>query len=231
MKCSYEQLILNECQNCDTESVNMDISKRARILVACERSGIVRQAFRLLGHDAWSCDLEPPLDDSMFHIQGDVLGHLHDGWDMMIAHPPCTYLCLGGVGWLHKDSARWKKMEQAVDFFMALWNAPIPRIAIENPVPHKYAKLPKYSQIIQPWQFGHPHTKATCLWLKGLPKLRPTCEIKRIMRMLPKSIQHALDYLPPSPNRSFLRSITFPGISVAMAYQWGLQEVKSCTTS
>jgi hypothetical protein len=113
---------------------------------------------------------------------------------------------------------------------MELWNAPIPRIAIENPVPHGYARLPKYSQIIQPWQFGYPQTKATCLWLKQLPCLRPTCDVKHIMLRLPKTIRQAIYYLPPSADRAFLRSITCPGIAMAMAYQWGKHLDKQTTS-
>jgi hypothetical protein len=192
-----------------------------RVLVACERSGVVRQAFRSLGYEAWSCDLEPALDDSPYHIQGDVLNYLMDGWDLMIAHPPCTYLCLSGVCRLYEDPSRWEKMAEAADFFMVLWEAPIPRIAIENPIPHRHSLLPRYSQIIQPWQFGHPESKATCLWLRRLPKLRPTCDVQHVMARLPKTLQQAIHNMPPSPNRPLLRSITYFGVAMAMAYQWG----------
>jgi len=145
-----------------------------RVLVACEESGTVRDAFRKLGHDAWSCDL---IDiDNKHHLQGDVLEYLDWNWDLMIAHPPCTRLCNSGVMWLDKRNL-WDELKEAWQFFNKLKNAPIERICIENPIPHKYAveHIGKYTQLIQPWQFGHGETKATCLWLKNLPLLTPTC--------------------------------------------------------
>jgi hypothetical protein len=182
-----------------------------KVLVACEESGRVRDAFRRKGHDAYSCDILP--NDSPHHIQDDVLNHLDKGWDMMIAHPPCTYLCNSGVSWLHKDESRWGRLEDGRNFFMKLLDCKIPKICVENPIPHKYGRLPKYAQIIQPWQFGHGETKATCLWLKNLSKLTPTDIVQ--------GREQRLHRLPPSPDRARLRSITYQGIADAMAEQWG----------
>ena len=141
-----------------------------RILIACEFSGIVREAFRLKGHEAWSCDLLPSEIEGQ-HIQGDVLAHLDGGWDMMIAHPPCTHLAVSGARWFKEK--RTEQLE-ALEFVQKLLEAPIPRIALENPISIISSKIRKPDQIIQPWQFGHPESKKTCLWLKGLPKLQPT---------------------------------------------------------
>ena len=198
-----------------------------KVLIACEFSGIVREAFKAKGHDAWSCDLLPTEIPGQ-HIQGDVLEILNDGWDMMIAHPPCTYLCVPGAHYLHTRPERWRQLEVAVDFFMKILNANIPMICVENPLPHKYAKLPSYSQIIQPWQFGHEVSKRTCLWLKNLPLLRPT-EIKENHgdRYVRTARQIALGYGKTSNSKWYAgasqkeRSRTFPGIANAMAEQWG----------
>jgi hypothetical protein len=183
-----------------------------KVLVACEFSGVVRNAFLARGHDAVSCDLLPSEKPGP-HYQDDVLAFLGDGWDLMIAHPPCTYLCNSGVRWLKGDFLRQEKMWYARDLFMDLWNSEIEAICIENPIPHKHACLPKYTQIIQPWQFGHGEVKATCLWLKSLPKLKPSCVVEgreaRVHRM------------PPSASRGRERSRTYPGIAAAMADQWG----------
>jgi len=195
-----------------------------RILVACEFSGKVREAFRKLGHDAWSCDLLPSDDNSPYHIQGDVLDHLNEGWDLMIAHPPCTYLTNAGVVWLERQAGRKELMKQGAEFFKKLLDAPIPRIAVENPIMHKYAVEiigRRQDQAVQPWMFGHMERKATCLWLKGLPKLIPTNNVKEAMLKLPKNIQQRLHYLPPSKDRWKLRSTTYQGIADAMAVQWG----------
>lgn len=194
-----------------------------RVLVACEYSGRVREAFRKLGHDAWSCDLLPSDDNSPYHIQGDVLDILNDGWDLMVAHPPCTYLTNAGVTWLHKQPERWEQMRDGAEFFKTLLNAPIPLIAVENPIMHKYAVEiigRRQDQVLQPYMFGHMERKATCLWLKGLPKLIPTNDVKAEMLKLPKNVQQRLHYLPPSPDRWKLRSMTFQGIADAMADQW-----------
>jgi hypothetical protein len=181
--------------------------------VACEFSGIVRDAFTAKGWDAWSCDLLPS-EKSGQHIQDDVLKHLDEGWDMMIAHPPCTRICNSGVCWLQKRNL-WNQMQESAEFFKALLTCKIPRIAVENPIPHKYALEiigRKYDQIIQPWQFGHGETKATCLWLKSLPKLVPTNIVSgRMQRSHLES---------PSPDRWKNRSRTYPGIASAMAEQW-----------
>ena len=185
-----------------------------RILIACEFSGRVREAFRRKGWDAWSCDLLPT-DIPGQHIQDDVLPHLDDGWDMLIAHPPCTRLCNSGVRWLAERNL-WDSMREGAEFFKRFLDCDIPRKAVENPIPHCYALAiigRKYDQIIQPWQFGHGETKATCLWLDGLPPLVPTAIVGgRLQRVFS---------LPPGPDRSKIRSMTFQGIADAMAAQWG----------
>ena len=196
-----------------------------KILVACEYSGRVRSAFRGMGHDAWSCDLLAAEDDSSYHIHGDVLSVLNHNWDLMVAHPPCTYLTNSGVSWLHKRPERWELLNDGAAFFKALLNAPIPKIAIENPIMHGYAKEliggVKQSQVIHPWMFGHAEQKATCLWLKNLPLLMPTNNVKAQMMQLPDNERQRLHYLPPTPDRWKERSRTFTGIANAMAEQWG----------
>jgi len=197
-----------------------------RVLVACEYSGRVRDAFIAAGHDAMSCDILPTDVDGP-HYQGDVFDLDLTQFDMMIAHPPCTYLTNAGVTWLHKDPTRWDKLDDGAAFFKALLDAPISRICIENPIMHKYAKERigevKQSQVVQPWMFGHMEQKATCLWLKGLPLLQPTNNVKDEMMKLPDRERQRLHYLPPSPNRWKLRSTTYQGIADAMANQWSLQ--------
>jgi hypothetical protein len=198
-----------------------------KILVACEYSGKVREAFRKLGHDAWSCDLLPADDGSEFHYQGSVLDILEDGWDLMIAHPPCTYLCNSGVSWLHRTEGRWDQMRDGAEFFKALLNAPIPKICIENPIMHKYAKEiigENYAQLVQPYQFGHPESKATCFWLKGLEPLQETDNVKEQWQSLPKKEAQRLHMLPPSKDRWKIRSETYQGIANAMAQQWGFTQ-------
>ena len=198
-----------------------------RVLVACEYSGKVREAFRKLGHDAWSCDLLPADDNSPYHIQGDVLEQLDKGWDLMIAHPPCTYLTNAGVSWLYKKEGRWDDMREGAEFFKALLNCNIPKIAVENPIMHKYAVEiigRRQDQVIQPWMFGHTEQKATCLWLKGLPPLTPTDNVKEEMMKLSPKERQRLHYLPPSKNRWKIRSETYQGIADAMAAQWGKHE-------
>lgn len=201
--------------------------KAKKVLVACEFSGIVRDAFIAKGHEAVSCDLLPT-DKPGPHIQGDVLEVLDDGWDMMIAHDPCTYQCNSGVCWLYNKNGalnkRWKLLDKSCEFTRRLLDAPIEKIARENPIPHKYAVERigrKYDQIIQPYQFGHLERKATCLWLRGLPKLKPTKDVKAEMEMLPKSQAQRIHWTSPGPNRWKLRSTTFQGIANAMAEQWG----------
>jgi hypothetical protein len=195
-----------------------------KVLIACEYSGRVRDAFLARGHDAMSCDLLPT-EAAGPHYCGDVFDILHDGWDLMIAHPPCTYLTNSGVVWLHKDPSRWAKLDEGAAFFKALLDAPIPRIAVENPIMHKYAKERiggvKQSQVVQPWMFGHMEQKATCLWLKGLPLLQPTDNVREAMLKLPKNQRERLHYLPPSPDRWKERSRTYTGVAEAMADQWG----------
>jgi hypothetical protein len=195
-----------------------------RVLVACEYSGTVRDAFAALGHEAMSCDMLPT-DVAGKHYQGSVLDVLDDGWDLMIAHPPCTYLTNAGVTWLHRDPARWNLLDDGAAFFKVLLNSNIPRIAVENPIMHKYAKERiggvRQSQVIQPWMFGHMEQKATCLWLKGLPLLTPTNNVKGEMMKLPKNQRERLFYMPPTPDRWKERSKTFTGIATAMADQWG----------
>ena len=186
-----------------------------RVLVACEYSGTVRDAFLARGHDAISCDLLPS-DAPGPHVQGDVLPLLSQPWDLVVAHPPCTYLCNSGVSWLHKDPDRWEKMRAATQFFLACLNANSQCVCVENPIMHGHAKKligVHQTQVIQPWQFGHGETKATCLWLRGLPPLRPT-------DIVPGREQR-LHRLPPSPDRWKLRSTTYKGIAQAMADQWG----------
>jgi hypothetical protein len=179
-----------------------------RILVACEYSGAVRDAFSRHGWDAWSCDILPS-ETPGNHIQRDVREVLNDGWDLMIAHPPCTHLAVSGARWFKE-----KLMEQgeALDFVRALMSAPIPRIALENPVSIISRRIRKPDQIIQPWQFGHGETKATCLWLKNLPKLSPANIVEGREARIHK--------MPPGPNRWKERSRTFQGIAEAMAAQW-----------
>jgi hypothetical protein len=186
-----------------------------RVLVACESSGVVRQAFRNRGHDAWSCDLLPADDGSRHHIRGDATARLCDGWDLLIAHPPCTRLTLSGVRWLEERNL-WADLDQAAALFRAVLQAPVCQIAVENPIPHGHAMQrigAEYSQIIQPWQFGHGETKATCLWLRNLPLLRPTRVVE--------GREARIHSLPPSADRWKLRSVTYAGIAEAMADQWG----------
>lgn len=194
------------------------------VLVACEYSGTVRDAFIDRGHKAISCDLLPS-DKEGPHYQGDVMDIIHDGWDLMIAHPPCTYLTNSGVCWLHKQPERWAMLDEAAEFFKCLLNCKIPKIAVENPIMHKYAKERiggvKQTQVIQPWMFGHMEQKATCLWLKGLPKLVETDNVKAEMLQLSDKERQRLHYLPPSKDRWKLRSTTYKGIAKAMANQWG----------
>tara|TARA_B100000214_G_C23918026_1_gene604694 strand:- start:646 stop:1245 length:600 start_codon:yes stop_codon:yes gene_type:complete len=195
-----------------------------KVLIACEFSGTVRDAFTKRGHDAVSCDLLPT-EKPGEHYQGSVLDILDEGWDMMIAHPPCTYFTNSGVCWLHREEGRWEKLDEAAVFFNALLDSGIPKVCIENPIPHKYAVERiggrKYSQLIQPYMFGHKETKATCLWLKGLDPLKPTSDLKTETMSLPPEKRGRLHWLPPSKNRWKLRSKTYQGIADAMAEQWG----------
>ena len=180
-----------------------------KILVACEYSGRVRDAFIRGGHDAMSCDLLPT-DVEGPHYQGNVLDILNDGWDMMIAHPPCTHLAVSGARWFKNKIV---EQAEALEFVKLLLNAPIEKIALENPVSIISSKIRKPDQTIQPWQFGHGETKATCLWLKNLPKLIPTDVVD--------GRDPKVHMMPPSPYRWKLRSTTYQGIANAMASQWG----------
>lgn len=197
-----------------------------RVLIACEFSGTVREAFRALGHDAWSCDLLTSADDSRHHFRGDVLDvlRLTGPWDMMIAHPPCTYLASSGLHWNKRRPERAAQTEAALDFVQALMSAPVPRVAVENPIGCISSRIRKPDQIIQPWMFGDDASKATCLWLQGLPPLIPT-DVLPGGRAARRANQTASgqNKLPPSPDRWALRSITYPGIAAAMAAQWGGQ--------
>lgn len=204
-----------------------------RVLVACEESQTVTAAFRAVGIEAWSCDLLPTRGNPAWHIQGDALEAAYgQAWDLMIAHPTCRYLTNSGVCWLHKDLTRWDKMREGAAFFKALLDAPIPRKAIENPIMHRYASGiigRRQNQVIQPWMFGHPESKATAFWLVNLPPLRPTNNVKAEMLKLPKNQQQRIHYMPPSPTRERDRSVTFAGIAEAMARQWGLNEYPQST--
>lgn len=203
-----------------------------RVLIACEYSGRVREAFRKLGHDAWSCDLLPSDDNSPYHIQGDVLELLDKGWDLMIAHPPCTYLANSGVQHMWngrkkengKNLERWKQMEEGREFLLKLLNADIPKIAVENPTPHRYAELPPYTQAVHPYYFGEEAQKRTCLWLKGLQPLVATNIVGKGEQYFDKNGKpngSKWYQLPPGKDRWKHRSTTFQSIANAMAEQWG----------
>jgi len=186
---------------------------KMKVLIACEESQAVCIEFRKLGHEAYSCDI---LDCSgghpEWHIKGDVLEQLDKGWDMMIAFPPCDHLAVSGARWF-EEKRKDGRQQQAIDFFMQMVNAPIQKIAIENPIGIMSTIYRKPDQIIQPWQFGHGETKATCLWLKNLPKLQPTDIVEGREQRIWK--------MAPGPERAKLRSKTYPGIAQAMAQQWG----------
>lgn len=195
-----------------------------KVLVACEESQRVCIEFRKLGHEAYSCDIEPCSGGHPeWHLQQDVTELLKIKWDLIIAHPPCTYLSNAGARFLYPkgelNEERLQKGLKAKEFFMKIWNADCPRIAVENPIPSKVYGLPEYSQTIQPYEFGHPYSKKTCLWLKGLPKLRPT-------EIIPESEIQSTKiagnwFNKGGKDRQKNRSKTFPGIAKAMAEQWG----------
>lgn len=196
-----------------------------KILIGCEYSGIVRDAFLKRGHDAWSCDLLPAESNSNRHIRGDIREIIKWGWDMLIvAHPPCTRLCNSGVRWLHNPppgktkEQMWRELDEGAELFSTCWNAPIDRICVENPVMHKHAKeriinFQEFSQSVQPWQFGHGETKRTCFWLKNLPHLEPTNIVE--------GRENRIHKMSPGKNRGLERSRFYPGIAEAMAEQWG----------
>jgi hypothetical protein len=210
------------------------VSAALRVLIGCETSGRVRRAFAALGHDAWSVDLLPAEDGSNRHIVGDVRDYLAGGWDLLaVLHPPCTRLCNSGVRWLHVPppgrtrAEMWAELEEGAALFSACWTAPIPRVAVENPIMHRHAKalmpadLPR-PQIVQPWWFGDPAFKATGLYLRGLGPLEPTA---RLDPPRPGSDQHKawsrVHRASPGPDRWRERSRTFQGLADAMAVQWG----------
>jgi hypothetical protein len=210
-----------------------NISAPLRVLIACECSGTVRDAFLSLGHDAWSCDIKPDERRSNRHIQGDVRDYLADGWDLlMVAHPPCTRLCNSGARWLTSPPPgrslddMWRELEEGADFFSEMWNADIPRVAVENPVMHRHAKerirnFEPHTQSIQPWQFGTDpegadnEKKRTCLWLRGLPPLVPTGTLDGT------TARDSVHKTPGGRLQATRRSRFFPGIARAMAEQWG----------
>ncbi len=208
--------------------------KPLRVLVACEFSGIVRDAFKAKGHDAWSCDLLPT-EIPGNHIQGDVLSILNDGWDLMIAHPPCTDLAVSGARWFKEKQADGRQ-QRSVEFFMKIMDAPIPQKAVENPIGIMSRLYRKPDQVIQPFQFGHEVQKATCLWLVGLQPLTPTKIVDRgLIYVDPRGHKHGGEHtlrakraysplmlLPKNEERWKIRSRTFRGIADAMAEQWGV---------
>lgn len=189
-----------------------------KVLVACEYSGIVRDAFTAKGHNALSCDFLPTERPGK-HYQGDVRDILYHDWDLIIAHPDCTFMANSGVRWLYNpdgslNEPRWEKLNIAVEFFNLFLNHPCEKVCIENPIPHKHAGLPKYSQTVQPYEHGHTTSKRTCLWLKGLPNLEPT-------KLIPKEERtFDIHLASPGPDRWKERSRTFSGIAEAMAEQW-----------
>lgn len=192
-----------------------------RVLVACEFSGIVRDAFAARGHDAWSCDILPT-EKPGNHIQDDALKHLNDGWDMMIAHPPCRYISVSGMHWTRRGLRDPKLTEDALSFIRSLMEAPIARICLENPVSIISSRIRKPDQIVQPWWFGEDASKKTCLWLKGLPLLRPTDTLPGDDRTRRgNQTASGQNKLSPGPTRWKERSRTYPGIAQAMAEQWG----------
>lgn len=203
-----------------------------RILVACEESQRVCIAFRELGHEAFSCDVLPCSGGHPeWHIQDDVLKHLNDGWDLMVAHPPCTYLSRAGARWLHQrgtiNPERYSNGLKAKEFFLTLLNANIPMIAVENPTPLKIYELPKHTQAIQPYLFGHPFSKKTLLWLKGLPKLFATGIVEKHIPYLPSNTGGKKRGQKCRIDKDAIRdpkeaSKTFQGIAKAMASQWGV---------
>ena len=217
-----------------------------RILIGCECSGVIRNAFRKLGHDAWSCDIKPAYDRSKYHIVADVLSVLNDGWDAGIFHPPCTRIANSGVLRLYVgskksgglDPQKIKDMQAGAELFAKLWKAPMEKVCVENPIPHCHARkaltklgVPEYTQLIQPFWFGDPESKSTCLWLRGFKRLNPTHSQQHDFYIdhLPKpkrgkwnnQTDSGQNKLPPSAERAAIRATTYPGIALAMADQWG----------
>ena len=198
-----------------------------KVLIACEYSGRVNKAFSEKGHDVLSCDILPTNDNSINHYQGNVLDILNENWDLMIAHPPCTYLSRAGARWLYPkgelNQKRYNKLLEGRDFFMTLFNAKINKIAIENPTPFKIANLPKHNQVIQPFEFGDPYTKRTLLWTKNLDNLKPTNIVKPLGSWLPSNTTGFKKNQKSQKgfSKSGDYSLTFQGIADAMANQWG----------
>lgn len=191
-----------------------------RVLIACEFSGTVRDAFTALGYEAMSCDLLPT-EVPGSHYEGPVQDVLREGWDLMIAHPPCTYLCASGLHWNKRRPERAQQTEEALDFVRLLLDAPIPRIALENPIGCISTRIRKPNQTIQPWQFGHAESKATCLWLKGLPLLEPTAIVEKpTSGHWDNQTPSGQNKLGPSADRWKLRSKTYQGIAKAFATQY-----------
>jgi hypothetical protein len=203
----------------------MSILPVKNILVACEYSATVRDAFRRQGHNAFSCDVLPTDGDPEFHIQGDAREvSLSRQWHMVIAHPPCTYLAVSGVRWLHTQEGRWEKMKEGAEFFRFFLDLDVPYVAVENPVMHRYATEiigQKQDQVVQPWMFGHPESKGTALWLKGLPLLRSTKNVYLEAASKSAKQRDRMHWAAPGPDRWKLRSKTYEGIATAMAKQWG----------
>ena len=194
-----------------------------KVLVGCEFSGTVRDAFIARGHDAISCDLLPT-DKPGPHHQGDIFDIINDGFDLAVFHPPCKYLCNSGVKHLHTDPKRWLKMFDGAEFFKRLLECDVPKICVENSIMHPYGKRligRGQNQVIQPYHHGHMETKATCLWLKNLPKIKETNNVYDEMMKLTKKERSKVHYMSPGPDRWKLRSITYSGIASAMAEQWG----------
>lgn len=195
-----------------------------RVLIACEYSGTERDAFLAAGHDAISADLLPTETPGP-HYQGDVLDLMGERWDLVIAHPPCTYLANSGVRWLYSNPTRWQDMLEGADFFRRMFDFNTPLLAVENPVQHKWAKLAHGmgdpTQTVQPYEYGHPETKRTCYWLRGLPPLTTTDDVRAEMAALPKSVSNRIHYASPGPDRWKARSTSYAGIAAAMADQWG----------
>lgn len=193
-----------------------------RVLVGCEFSGVVRQAFRNKGHDAWSNDLLPAEDGSPYHIQGDVFDAIKQGWDLAIFHPPCTYLCSSGLHWNKRVPGRQELTEESLVFVAKLFDSGIEKTALENPIGCISSRIRKPDQIIQPWQFGHPESKSTCLWLKNLPKIVPTnVLVKPANGVWDNQTPSGQNKLGPSADRWAERSRTYAGIAAALADQWG----------
>jgi hypothetical protein len=197
-----------------------------RVLVACEYSGIVRDAFKAKGHDAWSCDILPT-ESPGNHYEGDVLQHLDKGWDLMIAHPPCTHLSVSGARWFTEGKKPMSLRNDALDFVKKLMDAPIPRIAIENPVSVISSYIRKSDQMIHPYQFGHTEFKRTCLWLKNLPKLKETNNVLEETKKLPDKIAKRIWWLGSGKGKE--RSKFYSGIAEAMAEQWSFNEKNNNT--